>query len=103
MDRIEPIRPSLPPIDATRVRRVSREREHPDQRRGGGDHEGSDEQHRSPDRQREWSTDDPQRSSDGQELDETVSQERADASRASASRWSNDEDEEGRHRIDVRA
>jgi hypothetical protein len=27
MDRIEPIRPSLPPIDTTRVRRIAEERE----------------------------------------------------------------------------
>lgn len=56
MDRIEPIRPSLPPIDTTRVRRVIDERErHPDarqepaqQRRRRGEQE---------DPQREWSTD----------------------------------------------
>lgn len=98
MDRIEPIRPSLPPIDATRVRRVSREREHPDQRRDGGDPRRGDQQHRSPEGRREWSTDDPQRWGDEQELGDAVTQERADASR-----WTDDEDEHGPHRIDVRA
>ncbi len=56
MDRIEPIRPSLPPIDATRVRKVVDERE-----RGRF---GQDAQRRQPRRRgtqegqgREWSTD----------------------------------------------
>jgi hypothetical protein len=56
MDRIEPIRPSLPPIDATRVRKVVDERE-----RGGA---GQDAQRRQPRRRsaqegegREWIAD----------------------------------------------
>ncbi|HEV7941353.1 MAG TPA: hypothetical protein VGP17_00980 [Solirubrobacteraceae bacterium] len=78
MDRIEPIRPSIPPIDATRVRKVLDERE----QRAGARQQAEQEQRRrnqarpQQDGEREWSTD--------EELQE-------------------DEDQDGPPRIDVRA
>jgi hypothetical protein len=78
MDRIEPIRPSLPPIDATRVRRVLDERD----QNAGARQQAEQEQRRraqargQQDGGREWSTD--------EELQE-------------------DEDQDDPPRIDVRA
>ncbi|MFZ2049832.1 MAG: hypothetical protein WAU69_02725 [Solirubrobacteraceae bacterium] len=78
MDRIEPIRPSIPPIDATRVRRVLDERE----QHAGARQQAEQEQRRrdqtrpQQDGEREWNTD--------EELQE-------------------DEDQDGPPRIDVRA
>lgn len=79
MDRIEPIRPSLPPIDATRVRRVLDERE----QHAGARQQAQQQQQRKraaaqaqEGTEREWST------------DEEPAQ---------------DEDQDGPARIDVRA
>jgi hypothetical protein len=78
MDRIEPIRPSLPPIDTTRVRKAIDEREQD----GGAQQQTAQQQRRRAaarppqDGAREWSTDEEMQ---------------------------NDEDQEGPARIDVRA
>ncbi len=60
MDRIEPIRPSLPPIDTTRVRKVSEERERRAAQREAAEREQAERRHRKQEdgqqEGREWRT-----------------------------------------------
>lgn len=79
MDRIEPIRPSLPPIDTTRVRKVFGESERQAAQREASEREARQRRRQESEEQgeREWLT------------DEEDSQQ--------------DEDQDGPPRIDVRA
>lgn len=63
MDRIEPIGPSPPPIDTTRVRRVTGQREQPAQQQ-----RQRQDRRRAPAQGREWDTD-QQRQDDEEEQD----------------------------------
>lgn len=66
MDRIEPIRPSLPPIDTTRVRRVRDERQRQDPRQQ--DRRQEQRRHDAPEgERREWSTDEELQQDDDQD------------------------------------
>jgi hypothetical protein len=60
MDRIEPIRPSLPPIDTTRVPKVSEERERRAAQREAAEREQAQRRRRKQDDEqregREWRT-----------------------------------------------
>jgi hypothetical protein len=80
MDRIEPIRPSLPPIDTTHVRRIAEERE----RRAAQQREAAQR-----DAKRRRAQEDPEQA----QSREWLTDEEADQ----------DEDQDGPPRIDVRA
>lgn len=68
MDRIEPIRPSLPPIDTTRVRRVLDEREQAGARQDAEQQERRRAAARTQqDGEREWSTDEELQQGEDQE------------------------------------
>jgi hypothetical protein len=60
MDRIEPIRPSLPPIDTTRVRKVNEERERRAAQREAAEREQAERRRRQQEdgqqEGREWRT-----------------------------------------------
>jgi hypothetical protein len=80
MDRIEPIRPTLPPIDTTHVRRIAEERE----RRAAQQRQASQR-----DAKRRRAQEDPAQA----QSREWLTDEEADQ----------DEDQDGPPRIDVRA
>lgn len=88
MDRIEPIRPSPPaiaPADVTRVRGVSRDRDHPDQERS-----------RPQPREDEDGREEPQKRPGQTAVDRYADQPSGDAD------LDDDGDDDGRPHIDVR-